>query len=292
MAEKQSVDKETKKKQSNAFEGILERTMSEMITELAEVNKEASTSLQSCISGMSTRKLFRELQKPESEVVRLIPKTYLERYVGGRRYLDVLSLIQPTLKPTVVTKQTKKKMKQKPTVAAAPVVVGNEIAQSSPPSQGVVLDDNFNPFLQLPDLPEGATMPGMPPEMMKGLLSAVKNIGAKQSKDSNLMKLMKSAMTELNLKDKKPEDMTNISGMMSMMTDFNEFLERKKESNEIDMTKFEEEAKELVEQLQESPEIKKLMNDPQFASMAQMASGMSEGGMGLGDIASMASSFM
>lgn len=80
-------------------ETIIAKTLKELISDLSKVNPVKSTLLSKEIEGLSDRKITRKIQKKDSDLVKNIPKDLLQNDASGRRYLDILSILQPALKP-------------------------------------------------------------------------------------------------------------------------------------------------------------------------------------------------
>jgi hypothetical protein len=296
-APEQKKDKRRKKEAYSAFEGILQRTVTEMITDLAKIDKENSMKLSDLVSQLSGRKLIAQLENSQSPLINMIPKEQLEKDAAGRRYLEILALVQPLLQPVgrelLGTRKEKKRRgtssqvlerkgeKSDKKVAVADAGVDADADADADAYAGVEMrspdksdmSDMF-PLLDMPELPEGFVPPGVSPEIAKALFSAIKNLAQGRQKNSSLVKLLQSAIVEMDLKNRKQEDLGNIQSIMSMMMEFNTFLQKKVAEKEIDMGHLEQEAKDLCNDLQNSPEIAKLMADPQFAEMAAKASMM------------------
>jgi len=85
------------------FASIVAKTIRELVTDLKR-NKVVSvavigTEIENMIVGKSDSEITRLIHKRNSDLCKCIPKDILANDPSGRRYLEILSMIQPNLKP-------------------------------------------------------------------------------------------------------------------------------------------------------------------------------------------------
>lgn len=88
----------TKQMKRTQFEELVSKTVKEMTSDLANIDSTKSDHLKSITNGLSNRRIVKRLANPESELCKAIPVDLLEKDVAGKKYLDILCMIQPKLK--------------------------------------------------------------------------------------------------------------------------------------------------------------------------------------------------
>ena len=115
--------------QMEMFKDIMVKTLQELTTDIegiTDLSNDVKQSLRSLVDGPSDV-VMQELQNPESKLVKeYIPKDCLQKDPAGIKYLQLLSMLQPALKPELppvvsmpLTAPKKPKHKKKKNVAAS-----------------------------------------------------------------------------------------------------------------------------------------------------------------------------
>lgn len=91
--------------QAKMFEDIVAKTLQEMIVDVSHIDIQKSEHLANCIKDLSNHKIARHLQNATSDLCKAIPKDILDKDASGKKYLEILSMIQPTLKPNPIAVQ-------------------------------------------------------------------------------------------------------------------------------------------------------------------------------------------
>jgi hypothetical protein len=96
---KRSAKVSPNKDRMNKFEAMMVKTLKEMIIDLEQIDSQKSKQLIDTIAKLDDKDVMRDLQNPDSELVKNIPRTVLEEDASGAKYLNILCLVQPSLKP-------------------------------------------------------------------------------------------------------------------------------------------------------------------------------------------------
>lgn len=96
---KKNMKKQISSPYKNQLETMIINTIKELIEDIKVTESEKSTTLNTIITENTPEQVIALLQQKNSLLCLSIPKESLEKDVSGRKYLDVLSLFQPDLKP-------------------------------------------------------------------------------------------------------------------------------------------------------------------------------------------------
>lgn len=230
--------------QAKMFEDIVAKTIKEMIIDISHIDQAKSTRLAESIRDLSNHKIARHLQNVDSELCKNIPKDILEKDASGRKYLEILCLIQPTLKPdpTIVQPQEGILLPTELQLKNKSEEVPNDSKHVSPASTSA---DSFN-------------------NLMKGVM------------DKDLLHLAESVRKDLNVNEEevcKAFQEMNMESIMDIYGKAASLIQNKIHSGQIDVAKIQSQTMDFVDKMKDSKEFNDVLKDNPSLSM-MMNSGM------------------
>jgi hypothetical protein len=229
--------------QAKMFEDIVAKTIKEMIIDVSHVDQEISTRLAKSIRDLSNHKIARHLQNVDSELCKNIPKDILEKDASGRKYLEILCLIQPTLKPDPTIVQSQERI-----LHPTELQLENKSEEASNGPKNVargLTSDSFN-------------------HLMKGVM------------DKDLLHLAESVRKDLNVNEEEVCKAFQEMDMESIMDIYGKaasLIQNKIHSGQIDVAKIQSQTMDFVDKMKDSKEFNDVLKDNPSLSM-MMNSGM------------------
>jgi hypothetical protein len=290
--------KKLNKQQLAMFYEMLKKTLGEMVSDLNRISPGTAETLQTAMS--SSENPISDLQNKDSALCKAIPKSLLEADESGRKYLKILSVVQPEFKVV------------RPVSSPGPIPVltttiekATTIVQPTAPVAGVARERRAKPVKPaMPDLssifstlgplmsslpatlaapipvPENIPPTGRTTQPDKKLEDKLKTMMEGED-TANLKKLANEIQKDMNLEEKIKTDM-GPQEMLGVMFDMMKVVQEKINTEELDVEQVQKEALGFCTQMQESPEFKETMeSNPQLLALMNM--GMAAGGDGGGE---------
>ena len=227
------------------LEGIIAKTLKEMIADLSHVDAKTGDQLNALIEGLSDHKITKRLANKDSELCKAIPKETLEKDPSGRKYLDILGMLQPTLKTT-----------------SLPVAEKAEPVASLPPT----IEGKMQ--VEMEDIPED-----VPRQEFLNIFN--------QTVDNDLLNVANSIKKDIDLKDDDLHEMlsggADMGKMMNLIGKFSSSVKERIDKGEINVDKMQNQAMDLVEKMKSTPEFNKVLETNPSLGMMMNAAGLMSG---------------
>jgi len=247
--------------QVQLYVDMLGNTVRELCTDLKKIDADKGSALETVVSGLDNHKVVKRLAKSDSDLCRCIPVELLENDASGRKYLDILSTIQPLLKPKSVPIETNA------IVATTANVVPSVVKEIDEYTKSKEFMKMFNS--------------SMDAELLDLADSVRKDINLNEQEIHEMVADM---------------DMTKMMGLIGKISST---MNEKVQKGEIDVDKMQSQAMSFVEKIKENPEFSKtLQENPSLSMMMNGTSSLgalgslgSLGSMGGFDLSDMAKMF-
>jgi hypothetical protein len=242
--EKQVKEKQARKRLAEATH----RTLQELQGALEKTGRTEETArLRSELDGKGDAAIMEALMDEDSPLCRAIPVEVLNRTGQGRRYLDLLTVLQPNLKEREPSPQSPKaaqdgKTEEPMEVSSLDVVPLDVVPLDVVPLEVVSKGPASDPLSALPELLPGADS-GELGDLVREILASG-DLG-RMGGDAPRM-----------------EDLTSMFGTVS------EIISKKAAAGTLDLTALQEQAQNMTGRLYaDHPELRAMLSQPNIASM-------------------------
>lgn len=211
-----------------------------MIPDLEKVDVSKASQLKNAVENLSDHRITRRLQNPNSELCKSIPKDIFERDAAGRRYLDILSMIQPSLKPQKVAKLDKRTKSDKKCISGS---VSSEMQLTNSLPMGSGNQEEMSDFVKM----------------------------FSSNMDKDLLNLAENVRKDIDMSETELHEMMKSMDMQKMMSVFGKIsssMQQKIQTGQVDVNKLHNQAMSFVDNLQTTPEYNKVIQEnPMLANI-------------------------
>lgn len=236
-------------RREQALADATKRTLLELKDALAKTQHAQTGNLAGALDGRDGNAVMRELLNIDSPLCAAIPVQHLEKSAQGRRYLDLLTIIQPGLKSRHQTASLTTGSKISHEQSDAGEDVQQALARTIVGSVGEELvvpekkDTNATDALsQLPDLFPGAET-GQLGDLVREVLAS-------------------GELSRMNGEAPQMDDLTNMFGTVSQI------ISKKAAEGTLDLAALDSQAQSMLGRLStDHPELRSMLSNPNIASM-------------------------